>query len=98
MWADDAIFSDASKTLIAKGKDEIEKSFITFLKGIQEVKIKQLIIQNEHACAIVSYDYSNPQGEKMSQDDAEVFMIQDGKIAQMTLYFDLTAYRSFMRG
>ena len=98
LWADDAIFSDASKKLVAKGKEEIIQSFTTFLKGVESVKIKQVIIQEEHACVIVDYSYANSKGEKMQQDDAEVFMILDGKIAEMTVYFDLTAYRNFMRG
>ena len=34
----------------------------------------------------------------MSQDVAEVWQVKDGKLTKLTIYFDLTAYRSFIRG
>jgi hypothetical protein len=34
----------------------------------------------------------------MQQDVAEVWRVSEGKLARLTLYFDLTAYRAFMRG
>ncbi len=34
----------------------------------------------------------------MNQDVAEVAEVKNGKLAKLTLYFDLTDYRRFMRG
>ena len=98
LWADDAVFSDASNVLNAKGKAAVIQSFTPFLKGVVQVKIKQLIIDGNNACAIVAYNFINPKGEKMSQDVSEVWEVNNEKLSQLTIYFDLTAYRSFMRG
>lgn len=98
LYSEDAVFSDASQILVAKGKKEIVQSFTTFLKGMESVKIKYMIVEGESACAIASYVYSNQKGEKMNQDVAEVWEVKDGKLATLTIYFDLTAYRNFMGG
>ena len=97
LYSEDAVFSDAAQILLAKGKEEVIQSFIPFLKGIARVKIKQLIVEGENACAIISCDYVNPKGERMSQDVAEIWEVKNGKLNKQTIYFDLTAYRNFMR-
>jgi ketosteroid isomerase-like protein len=97
LYSEDAVFCDASQTLDAKGKMAVIQSFVPFLKGVDEVKVKQMIVERGDACAIVGYVYVNSRGEKMSQDVAEVWEVRDGKLAKLTIYFDLTAYRSFMR-
>lgn len=98
LYADDAFFSDASGVLKAEGKEAVVESFANFLRGVESVKVKQLIIDRESICAVVTYDYINQKGEKMTQDDAEVWQINNGKLSKLTIYFDLTAYRTFMRG
>lgn len=98
LWADDAVFSDASQTLLAKGREAVIQSFTPFLKGVAKLKISQMIVEDRKACCIISYTYVNPRGEEMNQDVAEVSEVKDGKLARLTIYFDLTAYRHFMRG
>jgi ketosteroid isomerase-like protein len=97
LYSADAVFADASQTLNAKGKAEVIQSFVPFLKGIERAKVKQMIVEGEEACAIVSYDYVNPKQAKLNQDVAEVWKVKDGKLTQLIIYFDLTAYRNFMR-
>ncbi len=97
LWADDAVFSDASQTLLARGREAVIQSFTPFLKGVESLKVSQMIVEDSRACSIISYTYVNPKGEKMNQDVAEVAEIRDGKLARLTIYFDLTAYRNFMR-
>jgi len=98
LWADDAVFSDASQTLLAKGKEAVIQSFTPFLKGVGDLKVSQMIVEDGKACSIISYTYVNPKGEKLNQDVAEVSEVKDGKLASLTIYFDLTAYRRFMQG
>jgi len=57
-----------------------------------------MIVEGGNACAIVGYTYVNPKGGKLSQDVAEVWEVNAGKLAKLTIYFDLTAYRNFMWG
>jgi ketosteroid isomerase-like protein len=98
LWAEDAVFADASQTLLARGKEAVIQSFTPFLKGVAELKISQMIAAGEKACFIISYTYVNAKAESMHQDVAEVWEVRSGKLAKLTLYFDLTAYRNFMRG
>ncbi|OLC29586.1 MAG: hypothetical protein AUH31_06505 [Armatimonadetes bacterium 13_1_40CM_64_14] len=98
LYSTDAVFSDASQTLNATGKTAVIQSFVPFLKGVEGVRVKQMIAEGERACAVVGYDYVNPKGQKMRQDVAEVWEIKDGRLAKLTIYFDLLAYRNFMRG
>ncbi len=94
--APDVVFSDASGKLHAEGTDAFIQSFTPFLRSVERAQMKQLIVQGENAAAVVSYDYVNRKGEKLHQDDAEVWKVKDGKIAALTIYFDITEFRSFM--
>jgi ketosteroid isomerase-like protein len=98
LYSEDAVFSDASQTLNALGKTEVIQSFVPFLKGVGAVKLKQMIAEGEDVCAIVHYEYVNPKGNKMSQEVAEVWKVRSEKLAELTIFFDLTAYRAFMKG
>ena len=97
LWSSDAVFSDASQTLLAKGKEAVIQSFTPFLKGVAGLKISEIIAEGEKACFIISYTYVNSKQEYLNQDVAEVWEVRHGKLAKLTIYFDLTVYRSFMR-
>lgn len=98
LWSDDAVFSDASQTLLAKGKEAVIQSFTPFIKGVVGLNVSEIIVEGESACFIISYTYVNSKKENLNQDVAEVWEVRDGKLAKLTIYFDLTVYRSFMRG
>ncbi len=97
LWADDAVFRDASDTLHAEGKPAVIESFTPFLKGVAGLRVRQRIAQGAQACYVVSYTYVNSKGQNMQQDDAEVWEVRDGKLSKLSIYLDLTEYRSFMR-
>ncbi len=97
LWADDVVFRDASGALHAEGKSAVNESFVPFLKGVASLQVRQRIVQGSQACYVVSYTYVNPKGENMHQDDAEVWEVRNGKLANLTIYFDLTEFRNFMR-
>ena len=48
LWSDDAVFSDASQTLLAKGKEAVIQSFTPFLKGVAALKISQMIVEGDN--------------------------------------------------
>ncbi len=97
MYSVDAVFTDASRTLNARGRPAVIQAFIPFLKGVADVKLSRLIVEGDQACAIVDYIYVNSKGEKLSQSVAEVWRIKNDEFIEETIYFDLTAYRTFMR-
>ncbi len=71
--AEDVQFSDASARLRADGRDAFIQSFSTFLRAVEKVEMKQLIVEGDNACGVVSYDYVSPTGGRLHQDDAEVW-------------------------
>ncbi len=97
LWADDVVFGDASGTLHAEGKAAVNESFVPFLKGVVGLQVRQRIVQGSQACYVVSYTYVNSKGENMHQNDAEVWEVRHGKLAKLTIYFDVTEFRNFMR-
>ncbi len=94
--AENVVFSDASQKLHAEGKEAFIQSFTSFLRAVEKVEVKQLIIEGPNAAAVVSYDYVSPKGGHLQQDDAEVWKVADGEIAALTIYFDITEFRNFM--
>ena len=58
--------------------------------------MQQLIVEGPNAAAVVSYDYVNQAGGRLHQDDAEIWKIDNGEIVSLTIYFDITEFRSFM--
>ena len=56
--------------------------------------MKQLIVEGPNAAAVVSYDYVNPSGGHLHQDDAEVWNVENGQIVSLTIYFDITEFRA----
>ncbi len=93
---ENVVFSDASHKLHAEGRDAFIKAFTPFLRGVESLQVKQLIVEGGDACAVVGYDYRSPKGIRWHQDDAEVWKIVDGRIAALTIYFDVTEFRSMM--
>ncbi len=98
LWSENAVFSDSSNALVAKGKSQVIQSFTAFLKGMVSVKVKEMLLEGTKACVIASYAYVNSKEEKMNQNVAEMWEIKDDKLSKLTIYFDLTVYRAFMRG
>ena len=98
LWSEDAMFSDAAGILDAHGRQAVIQSFTPFIKGVARLKVSQKIVEGQKACFIISYTYVNPKQQDLDQDVAEVWEVRDGKLAKLTIYFDLTAYRQFMRG
>jgi ketosteroid isomerase-like protein len=92
----DIVFSDASRRLHAEGKEAFIQSFKAFLPAVEKIQMKQLIVDDVNACAVVGYDYVSPKGEKLHQEDAEVWKVANGQVVALTIYFDITEFRNFM--
>jgi len=94
--AADVVFADASGRLQASGREAFVKAFTPFLSSVRGVELKQLVVDGSAAAAVVGYDYVNPKGEHLHQDDAEVWRVENGEVLALTIYFDITEFRAFM--
>ena|SRR5438270_5165458 len=94
--SEEVAFSDASGKLRANGRAAFIQAFATFLRAVADVEVKQVIVAGEDAAAVVGYEYRNLKGERLHQDDAEVWRVANGEIVSLTIYFDITEFRTFM--
>ncbi|HEX8994912.1 MAG TPA: nuclear transport factor 2 family protein [Ktedonobacterales bacterium] len=94
--AEDVVFRDASNTLHAEGREAFIQSFTGFLRAVERVELRRLIVDGSDAAAVVSYDYVSPSGGRLRQDDAEIWQVVSGKISALTIFFDITEFRAFM--
>jgi ketosteroid isomerase-like protein len=94
--SEDIKLADSSLNIHEEGRIAVTKSFDQFLKTVQAVTVKHIIVENEDACAIASYDFVSPQGKKLNFDVAEIWKVRNGKLRSLTIYFDITEFRKFM--
>jgi ketosteroid isomerase-like protein len=89
-------FADADFKTHSEGKEAFVTTYTNVLRVMSSITIKQIIADARSACAIISYEYVNQQGEKLRQDSAEVWVEKDGKLNSYTIYLDLTVLWKFL--
>ena len=62
-----------------------------FFRGVLGLRVKNMIIEGDSACAIVNYDLVSPKGNRFDADVAEIWKARGGKLISIAVYFD-TAY------
>jgi len=78
----------------SKGKGQfVHNNFFRMIKGL---KVKQMIVENENAFALVSYDLVSPKGTSFSSDVAEIWRIKENKLVSLAIYFDTAAFAKDM--
>jgi ketosteroid isomerase-like protein len=60
-----------------------------------DVKLKELIVEGDKACALVDYAIVSPSGQSGSCFVAEFLSTKDGQISSSTIFFDTAAFRTF---
>ena len=64
---------------------------IIFFKGVRNLAIKKMIIDEDSAFVLVNYELISPKGNKFNADVAEMWSIKNNKLDSIAIYFD-TAY------
>jgi ketosteroid isomerase-like protein len=78
----------------SKGKEPfVNNNFFKMVKGL---KVLGTIVENEKACALVSYDLMSPKGKSFSSDVAEIWKVKNGKLDSLAIYFDTAAFQKSM--
>jgi ketosteroid isomerase-like protein len=67
-----------------------------FFKLIRGLRVKEIIVEDENACAIVNYDLMSPKGNNFQSDVAEIWKVKDGKLESLAIYFDTAAFQKAM--
>jgi ketosteroid isomerase-like protein len=78
----------------SRGRDLfVDNNFFRMIKGL---KVRQMIIENENAFALVGYDLVPPKGTAFSSDVAEIWRVRDNKLVSLAIYFDTAAFQRAM--
>jgi ketosteroid isomerase-like protein len=71
----------------ATGKDAFLQATKRFYSSIVSFEVRDLIVENERACASTRYELQGPDG-RFSSDVAELFTVKNGRIESFAIYFD----------
>ena|ERR1700722_5404254 len=96
LFSENMTFADAGMNINQAGKQNVINSFNQFLRSVEDIRVRQVIADNENVCAIVRYDYINSERDKLTQDVAEIWQVKEGKLNSLIIYFDITVFRQFM--
>ena len=91
--ADDMTFTSYTSPIKRiSGRAAYVESTKRFYSMITAMKVKELIIDGERACAFTHYDLQPPSGPAFGSDVAEVFRVLAGKITSFDIYFDTAPF------
>ena len=91
--ADDMTFTSFTSPIKRiSGRAAYIESTKRFYSMITAMKVKELIIDGERACALTHYDLQPPSGQSFRSDVAEVFGVRAGKITSFDIYFDTASF------
>ena len=71
-----------------RGKDAYLAATKRFYSGILSVKVNDLLVEGDRACARTHYELRSPGGDTFTSDVAEIFTVADGRIESFAIYFD----------
>ena len=97
--ADDFKFvgGDMTKTDPIMGKQAYVDVIKRFSRLFRDMRVKEMIIDNDKACVIGNYDYVFPNGKSINGNVAEIWKIRDNKLAELTIFFDTLTFQENSR-
>ena len=72
----------------ATGKANYLEATKRFFGSIQSVEVKEMIVEGEKACVLTRYELQGPAGPPFESHVAEFFVLRDGRISALDIYFD----------
>jgi hypothetical protein len=93
--AQDMTFSSNGK-VVHEGKDSYLQGTKRFFSRIAAVKVKDLLICGDQACAVLQYELQSPVGKRLTSEIAEMYTVKHGKIRSFAIYYDNTPYPTFL--
>ena len=74
------------------GKDAFIESTKGFYSMIESFEVRQLMVDGDRACALTRYSLRPPAGDAFTSDVAELFAVENDRIASFEIYFDSAPY------
>ena len=83
---------DMTNTNPVIGKQAYIEIINRFSRLFENMRVKEMIVENENACVIGNYDYVFPGGKRINADVAEIWKVKDGKLDALTIFFDTLTF------
>ncbi|NQX80637.1 MAG: nuclear transport factor 2 family protein [Flavobacteriaceae bacterium] len=83
-------------TPLMKGKESFMQITNQFLGNMYKAKVRNMIVQDDTACVLASYQLGHPDMAILDLDACEIIKVKDGKVDSMEIYFDSQKLASFM--
>jgi len=91
--SDDMIFTSFTSPIKqVTGKEAYLESTKRFYSMIVSFEVKDLLTEEDKACALTHYELQPPKGNTFSSDVAEIFTVKNGKINSFAIYFDSSPF------
>ena len=75
------------------GKAAYRQVIDRFSRVFNTMQVKDMIVDGEKACVIGTYDYTFPNGTRMTGDVAEIWKARNGKLQSLTIFFDTLTFQ-----
>jgi ketosteroid isomerase-like protein len=92
-FAADVVFTNfVSPAKRVNGREAFLEATSGFYRMIVALDVRHLVVEDDHACALTRYELQPPAGPAFISDVAELFVVRDGQIVSLEIYFDPTPY------
>lgn len=92
--AEDIVSRHSLKEL--HGREAYMEDAGRFFGVVKSVKVLQLIIDGDTACAVANYKLKSPEGNAGTCDIAEVLSVRHGETYSSTIFLDTLAFKEFI--
>lgn len=86
------IGGDMTKTEPLVGKQSYIEVIKRFSQVFTAMRVKEMIVQGDHACVIGNYDLRFPNGQQLNGNVAELWTAKNGKLQSLRIYFDTLTF------
>ena len=83
---------DMTQTTPVTGKAAYIEVIKRFSQLFTNMRVKQMIVEDDSACVIGNYDYVFPNGKSINGDVAEIWKVKNGKLDSLTIFFDTLTF------
>ncbi len=77
-----------------------KKAYIEILQRFgrlfNTMRVKEMFIRDNDAFVLANYDYVFPGGKAVNGDVAELWKVKDGKLDELTIYFDTLSFEKLL--
>ena len=87
--ADDLVFTSfVNPATRVSGRPAFLEATRGFYGMIASLEVRDLLVDQDRACATTRYELQPPVGPAFTSDVAEMFAVRDGRICAFEIYFD----------